>query len=140
MPNKPPFDERRASMPTGKSIGDLSEKMDEAACTRSSQFEHLEDQLETYQRLTNERLTTLEKSQMETKALTEENTDMTRDMHEIIVGLRAFFSSLAKMGRGMVIFGRWSLSIIKVGGIVAAAITAILGAIYAIVHGFPPPK
>lgn len=126
--------------PADKSLDELSDKLDAAACSRTSQFGHLEEKLENYQRVTNDRLQTLEHGQRETKALTEENTDMTRDMHEIIVGLRAFFSSVAKMGRGMGIVGRWSLNMLKLGGVVAAAVSAIFIAVYTLMHGFPPPK
>lgn len=66
------------------------------------------------------------------------NTDMTRDVHEMLMAWRAGMNAIAKFGRGLAVIGKWLMKIIKWAGAVAAAGVAIWTFIQTITHGAPP--
>jgi hypothetical protein len=68
-----------------------------------------------------------------------ENTDMTRDVHEMLLAWRAGMSAIAKFGRGLAMVGRGIMKLVRWAGIVAGAGVAIWSAIYAITHGGRTP-
>lgn len=95
------------------------------------------DAIETAQKVVAGRMETFEGLLAENTAQTRANSDMTRDVHEMLLAWRAGMNALAKFGRGLAWVGIWVLKILKVGGAIAAAVYAIWLLIYAYTHGGP---
>jgi hypothetical protein len=66
------------------------------------------------------------------------NTDMTRDVHEVILAARSGFAAIAKFGRGLAITGGWIAKAVRWLAPVVIAVVAIYHGIGALVHGGKP--
>lgn len=66
------------------------------------------------------------------------NTDMTRDVHEVILAARSGFAAIAKFGRGLAITGTWVVKAVRWLAPPIAAAIAVYHGIQALMHGGKP--
>ncbi|QOR55297.1 MAG: hypothetical protein SHS37scaffold220_66 [Phage 67_12] len=67
-----------------------------------------------------------------------DNTDMTRDVHEVILAARSGFAAIAKFGRGLAITGGWIAKAARWLAPVVVAVVAIYHGVQTLLHGGKP--
>jgi len=119
----------------------------------SSQFGHLEEKLADYQLSNNLRFLRMEQRLTQQDTALAANTAITvttsknmEDVHDLLMAAQSGIDAIAKFGRGLAwighkffIIGMWLFRLLKWGGVVGAAVSAILLAVYEIRHGGSPP-
>jgi hypothetical protein len=68
------------------------------------------------------------------------NTEITREIRDIVLMGRTFFRGLRGAGRALTWVWGWLYPTLRAGVVVATAVSAIGAAIYSITHGGQPPQ
>lgn len=68
------------------------------------------------------------------------NTEMTREMYEILTMAKTGIAAIGKLGRGLAMAGRWLLNAVKVLTPLAVGLIALYHAVQSVLTGAPPPK
>lgn len=84
------------------------------------------------------RMQRIEDRQKEMGESLQTNTEMTRDVLDMLVAWRAGMNAIAKFGRGLAAIGRWFIRVLKVLAPIAAAGAAIWTVFQGYLHGGAP--
>jgi len=68
-----------------------------------------------------------------------DNTDITREIRDVVLLARSFFSGLGKFASGCARIWTVLQPVVKACTVIATAYAAIRGAVYVATHGAPPP-
>jgi hypothetical protein len=67
-----------------------------------------------------------------------DNTELTRDVHEVILAARSGFAAIAKFGRGLAITGTWIAKAVRWLAPVVIAAVAVYHGVQSLLHGGKP--
>lgn len=93
-----------------------------------------------WRHLVDERLERGDQNFDELRVEMQSNTEITREIRDIVLMGRTVFRAFSGLGKALVWCWALIYRVVRVGGVVAAACTAVWAFIYALTHGGQPPK